>query len=68
MGCPLEVSEGTILVASVPRLHLGINRLLCKMFKRKFFRKKRASIQFFFFIIAVNNLKPHRFFDRKDNA
>lgn len=48
VGCSLEVSEDTILVASVPRLPLGRNRLLFKMSKRKFLR---ASIQFCFSLL-----------------
>ena len=48
VGCSLEVSEDTILVASVPRLPVGRNRLLFKMSKRKFLR---ASIQFCFSLL-----------------
>lgn len=36
--------------------------------QKEILQKKKSFNSVFFFIIAVNNLKPHRFFDRKDNA
>lgn len=65
MAYSLGVNEDAAPVAPVLRLRQGRSRLSFKMSKRKFVG---ASIQFCFFISAVNNPKPHRIWDRKGNG